>query len=130
MWICSRISKWAGRPLQSHRHHALSSLGRSPSTARPIHFDVIHGGELWSQNFGVVVATNAPPEPRKYTLIKANYLREQLRLYVQVSSGDGGQVYKVAALGPLVSFSLPEEQVDRSVSCMCSGRPARNLSAT
>jgi hypothetical protein len=79
----------------------------------PIHFDVIHGGELWSQNFGVLVATNAPPEPRKYTLIKANYLREQLRLYVQVGSSDGGQVYRVAALGPLVSFSLPEEEVDR-----------------
>jgi len=79
----------------------------------PIHFDVIHGGELWSQDFGVVVAKEAPPEPRKYTLIKANYLREQLRLYVQVSSGDGGQIYKVAPLGPLVSFSLPEEQVDR-----------------
>lgn len=80
----------------------------------PIHLDVIHGGELWSQNFGVLVATNAPPEPRKYTLIKANFLREQLRLYLQVSSPDSGQVYKVAPLGPLVSFSSPEEQLDRS----------------
>lgn len=79
----------------------------------PIHFDVIHGGEMWEQVFGVLVATNAPPESRKYTLLKANYLREQLRLYVQVGSADGGQVYKVAALGPLVSFSSPEEQVDR-----------------
>ena len=79
----------------------------------PIHLDVIHGGQLWSQDFGVLVATNAPPEPRKYTLIKANFLREQLRLYVQVSSADGAQVYKVAPLGPLVSFSFPEEQLDR-----------------
>lgn len=82
-------------------------------TSAPIHFEVIHGGEIWSQNFGVVVATNQPPESRKYALIKANYLREQLRLYLQVSSGDGGQIYKVAPLGPLVSFNLPEEQVDR-----------------
>jgi hypothetical protein len=80
----------------------------------PIQLDVIHGGELWSQNFGVLLATNAPPEARKYTLIKANFLREQLRLYLQVSSADGGQVYKVAALGPLVSFSIPEEQLDRA----------------
>ena len=80
----------------------------------PVHLDVMHGGELWSQNFGVLVATNAPPEPRKYTLIKANFLREQLRLYLQVSSADGGQVYKVAPLGPLVSFSSPEEQLDRT----------------
>lgn len=79
----------------------------------PIHLDVIHGGQVWTQNFGVLVATNAPPEPRKYTLIRANFLREQLRLYVQVSSADGTQVYKVAPLGPLVSFSSPEEQVDR-----------------
>ncbi len=80
----------------------------------PIHLDVIHGGELWHQDFGVLVATNTPPEPRKYTLIKANFLREQLRLYVQVSSADGAQVYKVAPLGPLVSFSFPEEQLDRA----------------
>lgn len=79
----------------------------------PIYFDVVHGAELWSQNFGVMIATNQPPEPRKYALIKANYLRQQLRLYLQVSSSDGLQVYKVQALGPLVSFNLPEEEVDR-----------------
>ena len=78
----------------------------------PIIFDVIHGGELWSQGFGVVMASNAAPAARKYTLIKANYLRQQLRLYVQVSNGDGDSVIKVAGLGPLVSFSLPEEEVD------------------
>lgn len=79
-----------------------------------VQFDVVHGAELWSQDFGILVSTNLPPESRKYTLLKANYLREQLRLYVQVSSSNGGQVYKVEALGPLVSFNLPEEQVDRS----------------
>jgi hypothetical protein len=82
-------------------------------TSAPKHFDVINGAELWSQVFGVVVATNAAPEPRKYTLIEANYLREQLRLYVEVGTGDGAHVFKVAALGPLVSFSAPEAQVDR-----------------
>jgi hypothetical protein len=76
-------------------------------------FDVIHGAELWTQDFGVMVATNAAPEMRKYTLVQANYLREQLRLYLQVSSGDGAHVFKVTALGPLVSFSSPEAQVDR-----------------
>jgi hypothetical protein len=79
----------------------------------PIHFDIINGGELWSQDFGVMVASNSPPEPRKYALIKANYLREQLRLYVRVSSGDGANIFKVASLGPLVSFSMPEEEVDQ-----------------
>lgn len=79
----------------------------------PIHFDVIHGGELWTQNFGVMVDAHSAPEPRKYSLIKANFLREQLRLYLQVSSADGSEVFKVAPLGPLVSFSEPEEEVDR-----------------
>ena len=36
-----------------------------------------------------MVASNTAPEPRKYTLIQANYLREQLRLYVQIGSGAG-----------------------------------------
>ena len=79
----------------------------------PARFDIIHGAELWSQNFGVMAATNAPPESRKYTLLKANYLREQLRLYLQVSSGDGASIFKVAPIGPMVSFSTPEEQLDR-----------------
>jgi hypothetical protein len=79
----------------------------------PKYFDVINGAELWAQNFGVVLATNTAPVPLKYTLVEANYLRDQLRLYVQVGSGDGSRVFKVAALGPLVSFSAPEAQVDR-----------------
>jgi hypothetical protein len=82
-------------------------------TSPPKSFDVVNGAELWSQEFGVMAATNAMPEARKYTLVEANYLREQLRLYVQVSDRDSAQVFKVAPLGPLVSFSSPEAQVDR-----------------
>ena len=98
--------------------------------SRPLQFDVIHGGEVWEQDFGVTVTPNTPPEPRKYSLIKANYLREQLRLYVQVSDQSGAIIYKVAALGPMVSFSTPEESVDRLAGCTCYGKPAGNLSAT
>jgi hypothetical protein len=82
-------------------------------SSAPKYFDVVNGAQLWSQDFGVMIATNAAPESRKYTLIQANYLREQLRLYLQVSSGDDALVFKVAPLGPLVSFSAPEAQVDR-----------------
>ena len=77
------------------------------------HFEVVSGVELWSQNFGVTLAPGTPPEARKYTLIEANYLREQLRLYVQVGSADLSRIFKVAPLGPLVSFSTPAAQVDR-----------------
>jgi hypothetical protein len=82
-------------------------------SSAPAHFDIISGAKLWTQNFGVPDGTNRAPEVRNYTLEKANYLREQLRLYVQVGDGAGLQVYKVAALGPMVSFSQPEAQVDR-----------------
>jgi hypothetical protein len=82
-------------------------------TSAPKSFDVISGAELWSQDFGVKVAGNIAPEPRIYTLLKANYLRAQLQLYLQVSSADGAHVFKVTGLGPLVSFSSPQAQVDR-----------------
>jgi hypothetical protein len=99
------------------RYHVTATV-RIPAwslevTSAPKHFDIVYGAPLWSQNFGVPTGTNSLPEMRKYTLEKANYLREQLRLYVQVSDPSETEVYKVSALGPLVSFSQPEAQVDR-----------------
>jgi len=79
----------------------------------PAHFDVVSGAKLWAQDFGVPTGTNGAPEVRKYTLEEANYLKEQLRLYVQVSDSAEALVYKVSVLGPMVSFSHPEAQVDR-----------------
>jgi hypothetical protein len=57
--------------------------------------------------------TNQAPEVRRYTLVKANYLRTQLRLYVQVSDAAEARVFKVACIGKTVSFSEPETQLDR-----------------
>jgi len=85
----------------------------SQVSSLPKHFDVISGALLWQQDFGVPDPDSPIPEGRKYTLIKANYLREQLRLYAQVSDVPLTRVYKVTALGPTVSFSQPEAQVDR-----------------
>ena len=79
----------------------------------PKFLDVITGAQLWAQDFGVASGSNAIPEVRKYTLEQANYLKSQLRLYVQVSDAAESQVFKVSALGPMVSFSHPEAQVDR-----------------
>jgi len=79
----------------------------------PKFLDVIQGAKLWSQDFGLAAGTNAIPEVRKYTLEQANYLKSQLRLYVQVSDAAEAQVFKVSVLGPMVSFSHPEGQVDR-----------------
>jgi hypothetical protein len=57
--------------------------------------------------------TNQPPEVRKYTLEEANYLHSQLRMYVVVTDASESQVFKVSAVGPMVSFSQPEAQLDR-----------------
>jgi len=79
-------------------------------------FDVINGAKIWSQDFGLpapVGVTNRAPEVRRYSLIEANYLRSQLRLYVQVSDETEAHVFKVSAVGPMVSFSDPEAKLDR-----------------
>ena len=83
----------------------------TPSAPKP--FDVISGAKLWSQDFGVPAGTNGAPEVRKYTLEKANYLRLQLRLYVEVSDATESRVISVIPIGKAVSFSDPETQLDR-----------------
>ena len=86
----------------------------SQLASAPKAFDVVHGAELWGQDFGVPGGTNAVPEPRRYALTQANYLKNQLRLYVQVSDTTEALVHKVTPLGLMVSFSHPEAQVDRA----------------
>ena len=81
----------------------------------PAFFDIIKGEQLWSQDFGLPTADPSvphEPEMRTYSLIKASYLTSQLRLYVQVSNPANGRLYNVASVGPLVSFSQPEAQID------------------
>ena len=83
----------------------------------PLEFDVIDGVQLWTQDFGLPVpagVTNQAPVVRKYILEEANYLRNQLRLYVLVSDQSGARILKVSAIGPMVSFGRPEPQLDRA----------------
>lgn len=85
-------------------------------TAKPKSFDIIQGAKLWSQDFGVPAAagvTNQSPEVRTYTLQQANYLRTQLRLYLRLTDAAESKVIKVFSLGPMVSFSQPEPQLDK-----------------
>jgi hypothetical protein len=83
----------------------------------PLEFDVIDGAQLWTQDFGLPApagVTNQAPVVRKYILEEANYLRNQLRMYVLVSDQSGARILKVSAIGPMVSFSRPEAQLDRA----------------
>jgi hypothetical protein len=85
-------------------------------TSPALEFYVITGAKIWAQDFGVPVpagATNRTPEVRRYTLEKANYLRTQLRMYVQVSDPAEARVFKVVSIGQTVSFGDPDTQLDR-----------------
>jgi len=87
----------------------------SDVASAPKEFDIVDGAELWSRDFGVpTAATNRSPEVRKYILEEANYLRKQLRMYVLVSDQSRRQIFKVKQIGPMVSFSQPEVQLDSS----------------
>jgi hypothetical protein len=77
----------------------------------PKTFDLVMGARLWEQDFGLP-ATNAAPEVRKYILQQVNYLKGQLRLYLRVTDAAGGKIFRVVAVGNLLSFSRPEPQID------------------
>lgn len=84
-------------------------------SSKPKGFDVIHGNTIWSQEFGLPLArgaTNAAPEVRRYTLKQANYLKSQPRLYLSLTDSVESKVFKVFSIGPLISFSNPEPQLD------------------
>lgn len=85
-------------------------------TTKPGAFDIINGAKLWTQDFGVPSPggeTPRPPEVRRYTLEQANYLRSQLRLYLRLTDEADGRILKVFPLGPMVSFGMPERQIDK-----------------
>ena len=51
------------------------------------------------------------PEVRKYVLQKATYQRT-MTLYFRLTDGAGSKTFKCFPLGPMVSFSKPEAQID------------------
>lgn len=77
-------------------------------------FDIVSGSTLWDQDFGVPGSGDdkgGAPEIRRFSLVQANHLK-QLRLYLRLSD-TSGRVFRVFPIGPMVSFSIPEAQVDR-----------------
>ena len=85
-------------------------------TSKPKLFDVIEGAIIWTEEFGVPPAageTNKTLEVRRYTLLKANYLKSELRLYFRVTDEAEQKVIKVFPIGPMVSFSEPRAQLDK-----------------
>lgn len=88
----------------------------STLSAKPKSFDIVKGAKLWTQEFGMFLptgVTNRAPEVRRYSLEQANYLRTQLRLYLRITDAADARVIKVVPIGPMVSVSSPERQIDR-----------------
>ena len=81
--------------------------------SKPKAFDIIAGTKLWEQDFGVPNAAGQPPEVRKYALQQAIHLK-QLKLYARVSDPSESRVFRVFPIGPMISFSKPECQIDKS----------------
>ena len=84
-------------------------------SSRPKPFNIVQGSSLWEQEFGVpkkTGETNTVPDIRRYSLHQANYLKGQLRLYFRLADSSSGKVFRVVPIGPMLSFSRPEAQVD------------------
>ena len=85
----------------------------SVATSAPRKFDVIAGTKIWFQDFGVPATdSSGPPEVRRYALLRANYLKKEVRLYFRLSDGADIKTMKVFPLGEVVSFGRPEARVD------------------
>lgn len=77
-------------------------------------FEIFAGTVLWEQAFGVPRAAGdtKPPEVRRYLLQQAIHLKE-MKLYVRVTDQRGEKTFAAFPLGPLLSFSQPEKQIDK-----------------
>jgi hypothetical protein len=74
------------------------------------------GSKLWERTFGVPptivpAGPNGEPELRKYILVQANSASET-RLYARVTDARDSNI-RVVPIGPLLSFSRPEFQMDK-----------------
>jgi len=77
-------------------------------------FEIFAGTVLWEQAFGVPPPAGSanPPEVRRYLLQQAIHLKE-LKLYVRVTDQRGEKTFAAFPLGPMLSFSQPEKQIDK-----------------
>ncbi len=77
--------------------------------------EIIKGSTLWTTTYGVPPKAGqqgAAPDMRKYLLQKVVTLK-QMQLYVSITDAESDLSYKVLMLGPMVSFSRPEAQLDK-----------------
>ena len=90
---------------------------RQEMVCKSVSFTVANGvalPNLANLQFGMPPApgaTNAAPEVRSYSLLKASYLKE-LKLYFRLTDSTG-KVLRVFPIARMTSFTVPEAQIDR-----------------
>lgn len=85
---------------------------KDPFVSKTKWVDIASGVRVFETSFGVPAASGTGvPEVRKYMLQQAN--RKQVILYARVTSENESQTFQVVPLGPILSFSRPEPQLDR-----------------
>ncbi len=83
---------------------------------KPVSFTVANGvplPNLANLEFGMppaLGATNAAPEVRSYSLLKASHLKE-LKLYFRLADSRG-KILRVFPMTRMTSFTVPEAQID------------------
>lgn len=92
-----RIAEWGGQSFDS----------------KPEEFDISSGVKLWETSFGVPSPEpNGRPEIRKYILSQANHVKD-IHLYARITDAHEEYTYKMFSIGPMISFSHPEAQLDQ-----------------
>ncbi|MBI2946902.1 MAG: hypothetical protein HYY23_04595 [Verrucomicrobia bacterium] len=88
--------------------------GRSVQSASKA-FNIIRGTRLWEQEFGVPQlegVSGERPEIRKYALVQTIH-QKHITLYFRLSDPADSRVLRIFAIGPMVSLSRPEPQLDK-----------------
>lgn len=100
-------------------HYNVIALVRIPQfqttvESERVSFDLVRGSKVWEQDFGLPQreGVEAEGEVRKYALIQTIH-QDRLQVYVRVSNASETKVYRVFALGPMVSVSRLQPQLDR-----------------
>jgi hypothetical protein len=83
--------------------------------SKAVAFDIIKGSSLWEKEFGVPSSasqSDAAPEVRRYALVQTLY-SDRLRLYFRLTDTQENRVFRIFALGPMVSFGNLDAQLDK-----------------
>lgn len=75
--------------------------------------DISTGVKLWETAYGIPHPDRAePPEIRKFILAQANHVKD-IHLYLRITDQSEQHTYKLFSIGPMISFSKPEAQLDQ-----------------